>query len=240
MSAAKPVATGDPAMAGSESGGADRGGRRAVPRSAGSGDGRSARRTRTRGLILDAASELFADKGFSGTSTEDVAERAGVSKGSIFYNFGSKEALGEAVISEGAEQLRGAVLEAHRGTFGWVALNGAAMAMLRSIDQAPDRCQVLSTELFRPGRSWHGSLAGVRARLLQPVIDILAEVHSERRRAGISPVPHEVEPQQLEAVAMSVLGAMMFTALDRRAFPTGTSLEQIHERLMLTISGLKA
>lgn len=212
-----------------------------TPVSAGNpGDGRSARRTRTRRLILDAASELFADKGFSGTATEDVAERAGVSKGSIFYNFGSKEALGEAVISEGVEQLRAAVLQAHDGTFGWEALSGAAMAMLRSIDQMPDRCQVLSTELFRPGRSWHGSLAGVRARLLQPVVEILGEVHTERRRAGISPVPHEVDPQQLEAIATSVLGALMFTALDRRAFPTGTSLEQIHERLMLTISGLKA
>lgn len=204
------------------------------------GDGRSARRSRTRRLILDAASELFADKGFSGTSTEDVGERAGVSKGSIFYNFGSKEALGEAVITEGAEQVRAAVLQAHVGTSGWAALSAAAMAMLRSVDQTPDRCQVLSTELFRPGRSWQGNLAGVRARLLEPLVEILSEVHTERIRAGLSPVPHQIAHEHLEAVAMSVLGALMFTALDRRAFPVGASLEQVHERLMLTISGLRA
>lgn len=202
-------------------------------------DGRSARRTRTRRLILDAASELFADKGFSGTSTDDVAERAGVSKGSIFYNFGSKEALGESVITEGAAQLHQVVAGAHRDNSGWQALSEAAMAVLQSVDQAPDRCQVLSTELFRPGRNWHDKLAEVRRHLLEPLIDILVEVHDERRRSGIAKLSQVTDPAHFEAIAMSVMGALMFTAFDRRAFGSGASLEDVHERLMVTISGLR-
>lgn len=45
-----------------------------------------------------AALELFVDKGFAATRLDDVAERAGVSKGTIYLYFDSKEALFKAAI----------------------------------------------------------------------------------------------------------------------------------------------
>jgi len=51
--------------------------------------------------LLAAALELFVEKGFAGTRLEDVAARAGVSKGTLYLYFGSKEALFKAVIQEG-------------------------------------------------------------------------------------------------------------------------------------------
>ena len=50
---------------------------------------------------MAAALELFVEKGFAGTRLEDVATRAGVSKGTLYLYFGSKEALFKAVIQEG-------------------------------------------------------------------------------------------------------------------------------------------
>lgn len=47
----------------------------------------------TRREILDAAQELFVEKGFSGTSINAVATQAGVTKSLIFHHFGSKENL---------------------------------------------------------------------------------------------------------------------------------------------------
>ena len=51
--------------------------------------------------LMAAALELFVEKGFAGTRLEDVAARAGVSKGTLYLYFDSKEALFKAVIQEG-------------------------------------------------------------------------------------------------------------------------------------------
>jgi AcrR family transcriptional regulator len=48
--------------------------------------------------ILDAATRLFAERGYDGTSMNDVAERVGMRKASLFYHFATKDALYEAVI----------------------------------------------------------------------------------------------------------------------------------------------
>ena len=52
------------------------------------------------GELIDAAIEVFAEKGFSGSRLEDVARRAGVSKGTAYLYFPNKEALFKAAIHE--------------------------------------------------------------------------------------------------------------------------------------------
>src|SRR5512139_2202895 len=53
------------------------------------------------GELVAAALQLFVEKGFAATRLEDVATRAGVSKGTLYLYFDSKEALFKAVIEEG-------------------------------------------------------------------------------------------------------------------------------------------
>lgn len=48
--------------------------------------------------ILDAASELFARKGFDGTSTGDILEKVGIARGTLYYHFKSKEDIMDALI----------------------------------------------------------------------------------------------------------------------------------------------
>ena len=52
------------------------------------------------GELLDAALDLFVEKGFAATRVEEVAARAGVSKGTLFLYFQSKEELLKAVVRE--------------------------------------------------------------------------------------------------------------------------------------------
>jgi AcrR family transcriptional regulator len=52
------------------------------------------------GEILDAALDLFVDKGFTATRLDDIAKRAGVSKGSLYRYFDNKEAIFKATIRE--------------------------------------------------------------------------------------------------------------------------------------------
>jgi AcrR family transcriptional regulator len=50
--------------------------------------------------LIDAALELFAEKGFAATRSEEVAARAGVAKGTLYLYYPSKEELLKAVISQ--------------------------------------------------------------------------------------------------------------------------------------------
>lgn len=52
------------------------------------------------GEIIDAALDLFVDKGFAATRLDDVAQRAGISKGTLYLYFPSKAELFQAVVSE--------------------------------------------------------------------------------------------------------------------------------------------
>ncbi|HBT73809.1 MAG TPA: TetR/AcrR family transcriptional regulator [Lysinibacillus sp.] len=51
-----------------------------------------------RNEILDAADELFTQKGFDGTSTSNILEKVGIARGTLYYHFKSKEDIMDALI----------------------------------------------------------------------------------------------------------------------------------------------
>jgi len=60
----------------------------------------------TAAALLDAARELFAERGYDGASIRAITRRAGVNLGAVTYHFGSKEALYHAVIASKLAPLR--------------------------------------------------------------------------------------------------------------------------------------
>ncbi|MVU80814.1 TetR family transcriptional regulator [Nocardia sp. ET3-3] len=60
---------------------------------ASSSDGRSSPRYRNRQRIIDAARALFAERGYRGTATRDIAEASGLAERTLFRHFPSKAAL---------------------------------------------------------------------------------------------------------------------------------------------------
>ncbi len=87
--------------------------------------------------LVSAALDLFVDRGFAATRLDDVAARAGVSKGTLYLYFESKEALFKAVIEEAIVPLLAAAEDEiagyeggsidllHRLLFGWWEQIGA-------------------------------------------------------------------------------------------------------------------
>jgi AcrR family transcriptional regulator len=61
---------------------------------------RQDRAERTRNAILDAAAEVFDERGFNGASLSDILSKAGVTKGALYFHFSSKEELAQAIIEE--------------------------------------------------------------------------------------------------------------------------------------------
>lgn len=55
--------------------------------------------------ILDVAEKLFAVKGFDGTSTNEILEKAGIARGTLYYHFKSKEDILDGVINRMIDQM---------------------------------------------------------------------------------------------------------------------------------------
>ncbi|MBF0579281.1 TetR/AcrR family transcriptional regulator [Erysipelotrichaceae bacterium RD49] len=58
-----------------------------------------------RNEILDAAEQLFVSKGFDATSTNDILEKVGIARGTLYYHFKSKEEILDAMISRLSDSL---------------------------------------------------------------------------------------------------------------------------------------
>jgi AcrR family transcriptional regulator len=86
----------------------------------------------TREQLVAVATQLFADRGYEGTSIEAVLEGAGVSRGSLYHHFRSKEALFEAVLEavevRVGEETRAAVIDVYDVT---AALRAGCLAWVR-------------------------------------------------------------------------------------------------------------
>jgi AcrR family transcriptional regulator len=70
---------------------------------------------RTQRAIIDAAMELFAERGYQGTGLMAIGERAGVTHAAVLYHFGSSEGLLLAVLDERLRRFDAATRHAFRG-----------------------------------------------------------------------------------------------------------------------------
>jgi AcrR family transcriptional regulator len=68
----------------------------------------------SRERILDAATELFAARGYAGAGVDRLAERSGIAKTAIYYHFGNKEGLLAAVLERTATQWIDGIQQASR------------------------------------------------------------------------------------------------------------------------------
>lgn len=92
----------------------------------------SPRRAKTRARLIEAAGQIIAEKGFQGATLDEIAARAGLTKGAIYDNFESKDELFFAVV--GANPSRLPLPEDRHGT---VAERLARMAEA-ALDDGPD------------------------------------------------------------------------------------------------------
>lgn len=135
-----------------------------------------------RRAIIEAAMELFSERGFRGTGVAAVAERAGISASGVLHHFGTKEGLLQAVVEErdarAGEPLVGfwreRSLDAIRRGYVWLA---------RAIEAEPELAAlhtVLLAENFGPDDPLHDFFTR-RARIVRKATRRMLE---EARGAG--------------------------------------------------------
>ena len=98
------------------------------------------RRSRTRDSLLDAATRVFARRGFHGASLEEVAAEAGVSKGAVYYNFSSKEELFLAILDQHVASRLAMIEDARAGAGMGGSLRDGARRIATSFREDRDWC----------------------------------------------------------------------------------------------------
>lgn len=149
--------------------------------------GRTRNPARSREAILDAAQRLFAEQGFEATSLSEVGARAGVSRATPGYFFGSKEQLYEAVLARYLERVREAVrngrdraLASHEPPE--VVLAGAVGEYFDFIAANPDFVRLIEREALSGGarlESLPPNLAAAQEALSAIVTELALEPADE-------------------------------------------------------------
>jgi AcrR family transcriptional regulator len=118
--------------------------------------------------ILDIATHLFADRGYDGTSMNDVAERVGMRKASLFYHFTTKDALYEAALERLVRRLSAALTAAYSasGTYA-ERLEAAADALTTVLSQRPLAARLLVREAIDWGPALRGRVADPMMQALE-------------------------------------------------------------------------
>ena len=107
----------------------------------------------TRAALLEEATALFAERGYSGTSLEDVASASRVTRGAVYHHFASKQALFEAVLELQEARVTAEVLAAAQSPDPWEA---AMLALTAYLDHCCDPAYGRLVWLEAPAAlGWH-------------------------------------------------------------------------------------
>jgi AcrR family transcriptional regulator len=96
--------------------------------------------------LLDVGRALFAERGFDGTSVEEIALRAGVSKPVVYEHFGGKEGLYAVVVDREVQRLLTSFTAALTGDEPRVLLEQATLALLTYVEDQSDGFRILVRE----------------------------------------------------------------------------------------------
>jgi AcrR family transcriptional regulator len=163
----------------------------AVPRIEDFRHGRVPRAVRERQLV-ELAEPLFAERGYAGTSMQELARRAGVTKPVIYELFESKDGLFRACVDRAIERMAASVVEAFRSESEPEArLRAGGLAFLRFA-----RDNRVAWDLMAMQGRFADQAQSVRRSQAQLIRTLMEEI-----------APEGTDPRELEAVAYAVNAA---------------------------------
>ena len=129
--------------------------------------------------LLDVGRSLFAERGFDGTSVEEVASRAGVSKPVVYEHFGGKEGLYAVVVDREVQRLLDTFNHALTGEQPKQLLEQATLALLTYIEDDSNGFRILVRE-SPVGLERSGGFATIISDIASQVEHILAKQFKAR------------------------------------------------------------
>ncbi|ACU98204.1 TetR/AcrR family transcriptional regulator [Saccharomonospora viridis] len=128
--------------------------------------------------LLDVARSLFAEKGFDGTSIEEIANRANVSKPVVYEHFGGKEGIYAVVVDRETRLLLDRMVSTLHGGHPRELLEQAAVALLSYVEDCHDGFRILVRD--SPVASSTGTFSTLLNDIASQVEYVLAQEFDSR------------------------------------------------------------
>jgi AcrR family transcriptional regulator len=174
--------------------------------------------------ILEAAETVFGERGYQGTSMDDVAARAGVSKPLVYQYYGSKDGLFAACLSRLRTQLLDAVSEQVLAAPGpEQAMYAGLVGWFRFLDDHPRAWSVMVDEGMLAAGPAADSADQVRADFVE-LIAMMVRLNL--------PADREFADAEIQVVAQGISGATERIAVWRSKAGSPPSPEQVARTLM--------
>ena len=152
--------------------------------------------TQRRHQLIDIARAIFAERGYDGTSVEEVAQRAGVSKPVVYEHFGGKEGLYAVVVDREMSALLDGITASLTNNQYRPRVEAVTLALLTYIEERTDGYRVLIRD--SPASLSPGTYSTLLNDAVSQVASILAGDFSRR---GLDP---ELAPMYARALVGSV------------------------------------
>jgi AcrR family transcriptional regulator len=134
----------------------------------------------TRDRILQAALQVFAQKGYHRAVVDDIVHVSGTSKGAVYHHFPNKEALFLALVDELSARLAESIAAAIAGAHGALGKVEAALrAGLFTFAQHRDLARILLLESVSLGAAYEAKRAEVHLRFADLIRGYLDQAVSE-------------------------------------------------------------
>jgi len=164
--------------------------------------------------IIQAAFQLFAERGFYGVSISDVAESAGLVKSSIYHHFENKQALYVAVLSETFDVISAEMQANAQGADWQNRLKGAMHALAKSLGPRSHALGlILEGITHTPSNANRRKTNELRQKLVRVVVNEIAEGTA---KGDLQPLDPALTTTCLIGLIVSVLQADQNWSEERR------------------------
>jgi len=180
----------------------------------------STRSDATKQRLFDAAMDLIGERGFTDASVDEIVERAGVAKGTVYYHFAGKAELVEALISDRLRPLEEAFRHAadENADDPRAAIEAIARAELEFLSEHGSFSKLLLTEMWREDRLWRETLVLLRSQLMSIIRGVIVQgIESGVFRDDVDP----------DFGASALFGMTATVALDWLAFEPEKPLDDV-------------
>lgn len=188
-------------------------------------------RVPTKQLITEAAVKVAAQHGITGASMDEIAEVAGVAKGSLYYNFQSKDALFEEVVRRGFERLVEVIDTAAASAPPLEAPRAVTAATLETLRSNVDLARIMASEIFRTDRAWFEELDEVRHQVIGRYRDVLRGSATARGSA-----PADIA-DITETAGAAFFGSIAGACLDWLLFRKDQPVERVIDQVLRAANG---
>jgi len=180
----------------------------------------STRSDATKKRLFDAAMDLIGERGFTEASVDEIVERAGVAKGTVYYHFSGKAELVEALIADRLAPLVASFHKAAEDNAGNPvgAIEALVRAELEFLLLYKSFSKLLLTEMWREDRLWRETLVLLRTEIMTVTRTVIAEgIDAGVFRADVDP----------DFGASALFGMTATVALDWQAFEPEKPLDDV-------------